>query len=235
MSVGNKLTELTEIKSAEEQSQKRKPNLSEGEHLLRGLELLQEYYSLGLNEPRLKLALRNLEVEAIRDAQGFKPPRKREEALGQLLQVLKNVEKILSKYHYDKSYLIQILLSIQEQYHWLPGSVLVWVSVRLGVPWSYIYHIATFYKAFSLTPRGRHLVQVCLGTACQVRGGPRVLDKVMEVLKIKPGETDPEQKFSLSTVNCLGCCALGPVVQVDKDYYSNPSVEHLRKIVNTYK
>jgi NADH-quinone oxidoreductase subunit E len=110
----------------------------------------------------------------------------------------------------------------------------MWVAERLGVPWTQIYHIATFYKSFSLTPTGRHKVQVCLGTACQVRGGPRLLDKVKDVLRIEPGETDQKQKFSLSTVNCLGCCALGPVVAVDKDYYSNPSVEELKEIVASY-
>jgi NADH-quinone oxidoreductase subunit E len=111
---------------------------------------------------------------------------------------------------------------------------LIWVSEKLGIPWTQIYHIATFYKSFSLIPAGRHKVQVCLGTACQVRGAPRLLDKVKEVLKIEPGETDREQKFSLSTVNCLGCCALGPVVAVDKDYYGNPSTEQLKQIAARY-
>ena len=126
------------------------------------------------------------------------------------------------------------MLDIQEQSHWLPKPALIWVSEKLGVPLTQIYHIGTFYKAFSLVPRGRHLIQVCLGTACQVRGGPRILDKVREVVHINPGETDSEQKFSLMTVNCLGCCALGPVVSVDKDYYSNPSVQRLKQIFASY-
>jgi len=208
---------------------------SKSEILLRGLELVTEYYTLGLNEPPLNLELRNLETETIRHTEALRQIRKKEEAIGQMVQELSNVEKILDNYQSDKNALIQILLDIQEQNHWLPKPALTWVSERLGIPWSQIYHIATFYKAFSLIPRGRHLMQVCLGTACQVRGGPRVLDKVMNVLKIKPGETDQEQKFTLNTVNCLGCCALGPVVAVDKDYYSNPSVEQLKQIVASYK
>ncbi len=209
-------------------------SLSKTEVLLRGLELLGEYYSLGLNEPPLNLELQNLEAEAMRHAEALRQIRKKEEAIAQMVRDLGNVEKILDKYQNDKRALIQILLEIQEQNHWLPRPALIWVSERLGVPWTQIYHVATFYKSFNLIPAGRHKVQVCLGTACQVRGGPRLLDKVKEVLKIEPGETDPEQKFSLSTVNCLGCCALGPVVAVDKDYYGNPSVEELRQIVASY-
>ena len=228
------------IRLSEEQSQvlsrlQQDSSRSKSEILLRGLELMTEYYALGLNEPPLNLELRNLETEAIRHAEALRQIRKKEEAIGQMVQELSNIEKILDKYQSDKNSLIQILLDIQEQNHWLPKPALIWVSERLGVPWSQIYHIATFYKAFSLIPRGRHLMQVCLGTACQVRDGPRLLEKVMDVLKIKPGETDQEQKFTLSTVNCLGCCALGPVVAVDKDYYSNPSVEQLKQIAASYE
>lgn len=237
---GSSKSKYAGVRLSEEQSRvlsqlRQNSNMSKSEILLRGLELLTEYYALGLNEPPLNLELRNLETEAVRHAEALRQIRKKEEAIGQMVQELSNVEKILDKYQNDKNALIQILLDIQAQNHWLPKPALIWVSERLGVPWSQIYHIATFYKAFSLVPRGRHLMQVCLGTACQVRGGRRVLDKVMDVLGIRPGETDQEQKFSLSTVNCLGCCALGPVVAVDRDYYSNPSVKQLKQIVASYK
>jgi NADH-quinone oxidoreductase subunit E len=228
------------IRLSEEQSQvlshlQQNSNLSKSEILLKGLELLSEYYSLGLDEPPLGLELKNLEIEAKRHTEALRQISKKEESIRQVVQELSNIEKIVDKYQSDKKYLIQILLDIQAQNHWLPKSSLMWVSDRLGVPWSQIYHIATFYKAFSLTPRGRHRIQVCLGTACQVRGGPRILEKVVDVLKIKPGETDQEQKFTLNTVNCLGCCALGPVVAIDSDYYSNPSVEQLRQIAASYE
>jgi len=131
----------------------------------------------------------------------------------------------------DKSALIQVLLDIQRENHWLAKDALKKVNQRLGVPLTQIYHIATFYKAFSLVPRGRHSVSVCLGTACHVRGAPRLSDKVIETLKIKPGQTSTDMRFSLDTVNCLGCCALGPVMVVDGEYYSSPSTEELEKIV----
>jgi len=204
---------------------------SKSEILLRGLELLSEYYSLGLDQLPLNLELRNLESEAIRHAEALRQIRKKEEAIGQMVQELGEVDKIIDKYQGRKSALIQILLDIQAQNHWLPKSALMWVAERLGVPWSQIYHIATFYKAFSLIPRGRHTVQVCSGTACQVRGAPRLLEKVVDILKIKPGETDNDQRFTLNTVNCLGCCALGPVMVVDGGYYGNPSTEQIKQTV----
>ena len=204
---------------------------SKSEILLRGLELLSEYYSLGLDQLPLNLELRNLESEAIRHSEALRQIRKKEEAIGEMVQELGSVDKIIDKYQGNKKALIQILLDIQAQNHWLPKSALMWVAERLDVSWSQIYHIATFYKAFSLTPRGRHTVQVCLGTACQVRGAPRLLEKVMDVLNIKPGETDQEQRFTLATVNCLGCCALGPVMVVDGSYYGNPSTEQIKQTV----
>jgi NADH-quinone oxidoreductase subunit E len=205
-------------------------NQSKSAVLLRGLELLGEYYSLGLDQPPLNLELRNLENEAVRHALALRQIRKKGEAIGQTVQELSNVDKIIDSYQGTKSALIQILLDIQAQNHWLPKPALMWVTERLGVTWSQIYHIASFYKAFSLIPQGRHIIQACLGTACQVRGAPRLLDRVMNVLKLRPGETDQEQRFTLSTVNCLGCCALGPVMVVDGQYYSRPSTKEIEQI-----
>jgi len=125
------------------------------------------------------------------------------------------LEGTIDKYHGDASALIQILLEIQAERHWLPKEVLERVSERLHVPFTRVQHIATFYKAFSLVPKGRHEIHVCMGTACHVRGADRVLDSVQDLTGIKPGETDLDMKFSLETVNCLGCCALGPVMEVD--------------------
>ena len=149
----------------------------------------------------------------------------------QMVQELAQIDQAVDRYGGDKSALIQILLDIQRENRWLPRDALMWVSQKLDVPLSQIYHIATFYKAFSLIPRGRHSVAVCLGTACHVRGAPRLLDKVTETLKIKPGDTSRDMRFSLDTVNCLGCCALGPVMVVDGEYHSNPSTEELEKLV----
>jgi NADH-quinone oxidoreductase subunit E len=129
------------------------------------------------------------------------------------------IDKIIDKYEGDASSLIQVLLEIQRENHWLPKEALEKVSKKLNVPLSRIQHIATFYKAFNLVPRGRHEIHVCMGTACHVRGAPRVLDTVQDLTGIRPGETDLDLKFSLETVNCLGCCALGPVIVVDKKYH----------------
>ncbi len=143
------------------------------------------------------------------------------------------IDEIVDIYGGDRSALIQILLDIQREYHWLPKEVLLRLSERLDVPLNRIYHIATFYKAFSLVPRGRHPVQVCTGTACHVRGSPRLLDRVSDTLKVKPGATSNDMRFTLSTVNCLGCCALGPVLVVDGEYHGNPSTADLERIFAT--
>jgi NADH-quinone oxidoreductase subunit E len=128
---------------------------------------------------------------------------------------IENVDRIIEKHGAQASSLIQILLEIQQDNRWLPPEALVRVADRLQVPMSRIRHIATFYKAFSLVPKGRHEVHVCMGTACHVRGAPRILDTLKDLTGILPGETDAELKFSLETVNCLGCCALGPVMVID--------------------
>jgi len=148
-----------------------------------------------------------------------------------MVQELAEIDEIVDKYEGDGSGLIQVLLEVQRENRWLPKDTLKQVSQRLGVPLTQIYHVATFYKAFSLMPRGRHSVSVCLGTACQVRGAPRLLDKVTETLKIKPGETSTDLQFSLDTVNCLGCCALGPVMVVDGEYYSKPTAKEVDQII----
>ena len=129
------------------------------------------------------------------------------------------IDKIIDKYDGKESSVIQVLLEIQRENRWLPGEVLERVSEKLSVPLSRIQQIVTFYKAFSLSPKGRHEIHVCMGTACHVRGAPRVLDTVQDLTGIKPGETSPDLKFSLKTVNCVGCCALGPVVVIDGEYH----------------
>lgn len=128
---------------------------------------------------------------------------------------LERIDQIIDKHHCEPSSLIQIMLDIQAENHWLPPEALERVAERLQVPMARIRHIATFYKAFSLTPKGRHEIHICMGTACHVRGAERVLASVEDLIGIRPGETDLDLKFSLETVNCLGCCALGPVMEID--------------------
>jgi len=114
--------------------------------------------------------------------------------------------------------LISVLEEIQAKYRYLPREAMILVGEGLGLPLSQVYSVATFYNAFSMMPRGRHNVCVCVGTACHVRGAKPVLNRLEELLHVKPGETTPDWNYSLETVNCLGACALGPIVVVDGAY-----------------
>ena len=148
---------------------------------------------------------------------------------------LERIDGIIDKHGDEAGSLIQVLLEIQRELHWLPKEALARVSERLEVPRSRIQHIATFYKAFSLVPKGRHEVHVCMGTACHVRGAGRVLDKVQDLTGIQPGETDLELKFSLETVNCIGCCALGPVIEIDGKTHGKLSPATTADVLERYE
>jgi NADH-quinone oxidoreductase subunit E len=145
------------------------------------------------------------------------------------------IDQIIDKHDGEASSLIQVMLEIQAENNWLPKQALARISDRLEVPLSRIQHIATFYKAFSLVPKGRHQVHVCMGTACHVRGAPRILDTVRDLTGIGPGETDMELKFSLETVNCLGCCALGPVVEIDGKAHGHVSTADAEDVLKGYE
>jgi NADH-quinone oxidoreductase subunit E len=145
------------------------------------------------------------------------------------------VDQIIDEHQGEASSLIQVLLALQAENHWLPRDSLDRISERLEVPLSRIQHIATFYKAFSLVPKGRHQVHVCLGTACHVRGAPRVLNTVEDLTGIKAGETDMDLKFSLETVNCLGCCALGPVMEIDGKTHGKLSSAETADVISSYE
>jgi len=144
------------------------------------------------------------------------------------------IDGIIDKHRSEPSSLIQILLEIQAENHWLPKEALEQVSERLQVPMTQIQHIATFYKAFSLVPKGRHQIHICMGTACHVRGASRVLDTVEGLTGIKPGETDLDLKFSVETVNCLGCCALGPVVEIDGKAHGKMAPAQTADVLKNY-
>ncbi len=148
---------------------------------------------------------------------------------------IEKIDQIIEKHDKKASNLLQILLEIQGENNWLPAKALGRVAEKLDIPLTRIQHIATFYKAFSLVPKGRHKVHVCVGTACHVRGATRILDTVEEATGIKPGETDLELKFSVETVNCLGCCALGPVMEVDGKVHGKMSPVKTAKALNTYE
>jgi NADH-quinone oxidoreductase subunit E len=144
------------------------------------------------------------------------------------------IDRIVDEHDGDPGSLIQILLAIQSEFHWLPPAALEQVGEKLQVPMVRIQHIATFYKAFSLVPKGRHRVHICMGTACHVRGATRILDTLQDVTGIEPGETDLEFKFSLETVNCLGCCALGPVLEVDGKAHGKVTTGKTAELLEQY-
>lgn len=144
------------------------------------------------------------------------------------------VQAIIEKHQSLKKNLIAILLDIQAAHGYLPPDALRAVAARLSMPLIDVIAVATFYRAFSLTPRGKHTCLTCVGTACHVRGGPKILDELERRLEIKAGETTPDRQFTLETVACLGCCAIGPVVVVDGKYHGQTTVRKVNTILKKY-
>lgn len=135
------------------------------------------------------------------------------------------IYEIINKEARNGGSLISALEEIQTRYRYLPREALILASERLGVPLSQAYAVATFYNAFSLTPKGKHCFQVCMGTACHVRGSPQVLNHIETKLGLNAGETSHDHMFSLETVNCLGACALGPIIVLDGEYSGQMSAQ----------
>ncbi|MBU7044160.1 MAG: NADH-quinone oxidoreductase subunit NuoE [Theionarchaea archaeon] len=145
------------------------------------------------------------------------------------------VESVMDKWNNDKSNLISILLDVQDEYNYLPQEALTMISETLNVPLINVYSVATFYKVFSLEPRGKHIINICVGTACHVRGGRRLVERVEKSLRIQVGETTPDMQFTLETVRCLGACALGPVVVLDGEYHGHMSTKKMDALLHEYK
>lgn len=144
------------------------------------------------------------------------------------------VDKILEKYEREAGGLIPILQEVQGTYGYLPEEILTYVSERSKVPLSKIYGIVTFYAQFSLVPRGRNTIKICLGTACHVKGAKRVLAKLEEALGIKVGGTSSDSKFTLEIVRCLGTCFLAPVMMINRDYFGKLTPDKVGKILEQY-
>lgn len=145
-----------------------------------------------------------------------------------------DVFNIMERYDYDASQLISMLHDTQAKFNYLPKEALELLGERLKVPLPEVYRIATFYKAFSLTPKGKYHVKVCLGTACHVRGSQRILDQVELRLGIKNNETRKDGIFSLESVNCLGCCAIGPVIMMNEEFIGNVKTSQVERILKKY-
>ena len=144
------------------------------------------------------------------------------------------VEKILSKYEQDKSNLIQILNEVQETYGYIPRTAQLAISEYLGLTMAEIYGVITFYSRFSLKPKGKYNVSVCLGTACFVKGSEKILDKLKSKLGIDVGQTTKDGKFSIEATRCIGACGLAPVFTVNDEVYGNATPELLDKIIDEY-
>jgi NADH-quinone oxidoreductase subunit E len=143
------------------------------------------------------------------------------------------INEIINQVAVGDGSLIAALEEIQGRFHYLPPEALILASERLGVPLSQAYAVATFYHAFSLKPKGKHCMHVCMGTACHVRGSPQVLDRLETKLKIKAGETTRDHMFTLETVNCLGACALGPIVVTDNEYSGQMTIQKADQLLKT--
>jgi NADH-quinone oxidoreductase subunit E len=145
------------------------------------------------------------------------------------------LDGILDLHRRDPANIIAILQDIQDHANWLPPEDLRYVCAELGIPLSKMMGLATFYKAFSLQPRGKHIVSVCLGTACHVRGAERIVGAVERELGIKGGETDQDLQWTLETVGCLGACALGPIVVVDGEYHGQMTSAKATRLLKRVK
>jgi NADH:ubiquinone oxidoreductase subunit E len=147
----------------------------------------------------------------------------------------RKLDKIVDAYGCHRDSLISILQDVQSEYSYLPEDMLRQVAKRLELPLIQVYGVATFFKAFSLEPRGRHTVSVCLGTACHVRGAQTVLGEVKRQLSVEPGDTTKDMQFTLETVNCLGACAIGPIVVVDDNYQGQMRPGRVKSVLKQYQ
>jgi NADH-quinone oxidoreductase subunit E len=147
---------------------------------------------------------------------------------------MSKTDAIIEQYRGQERLLTSLLQDVQAEYNYLPQEALERVAQKLDLPRIQVYQVAKFYKAFSLEPRGEHLITVCLGTACHVRGAVSILDQLKRSLDIEPGQTTKDRQFTLETVNCVGCCALGPVMVVDGKYHGKMAASSVERVLKQY-
>jgi NADH-quinone oxidoreductase subunit E len=148
-------------------------------------------------------------------------------------QTATSMDDIMERYPEKPEYLIFYLQDIQSEFGYISQESMQEVCDRINVPLTQAYAVATFYQSFRLDPGGEHEIRVCLGTACHLKGGQRIVDELERKIGVKPGETTPDFKYTLSTVNCVGACALAPVVVVDEEYQPNTTAKKLEKFLTT--
>ena len=150
-------------------------------------------------------------------------------------EAVKLIESICDRYRNEPTPLMLVLSDIQKEYGYIPLEVQEIVSKKLGIPTSDIYGVVTFYSFFSLTPKGKYVIGVCLGTACYVKGGQNVIDKFASLLKIKPGETTEDGLFTLDALRCIGAGGIAPAVTINGKVYSKVTVDEVAKIIDSYR
>ena len=148
---------------------------------------------------------------------------------------VKVVERIIKKWKNDRKYVIEMLQDVQDEFRYIPKEALEVINRYTQAPITDMWHIATFYKAFSLEPRGKYEIQVCLGTACYVKGSERLMERLSENLEIKENETTPDMLFTLKSVRCIGCCGLAPAIMIGDEVYGKLSTKDIPKIIEKYK
>ncbi len=145
------------------------------------------------------------------------------------------LDQIIENNNADETALLAILQDIQGVFNYLPRDAMEYVARKMEVPFSRLAALATFFSSFSLEERGKHIVTICMGTACHVRGAPRVLEEIERELDIKNGDTTPDKNFTVETVNCVGACALGPLVIVNEDYHGNIATSGVKGMIDQYR
>lgn len=145
------------------------------------------------------------------------------------------VDELIGRRGTGREVLLEILQEVQTRFNYLPEAALRRIGSRLAVPFAEVYGTASFYKAFSLEPRGRHIIQVCLGTACHVRGADRIVAELEKLLGIRRSETTADMEFTLETLNCLGACALGPIMRIDQEYHGNMTVRKVAECLSSFR
>jgi NADH:ubiquinone oxidoreductase subunit E len=154
---------------------------------------------------------------------------------GEEIDYLELDQIIEKEFDGEKENLIMILQAIQRRYNYLPKATLLYASEKLDIPYSKIYEVGTFYSTFSLEPRGRNIVSICLGTACHVRGGERVREQIEKALEIKDGETTEDKRYTLESVRCIGCCSLGPVIKINEDMHGRIKPDQIDTVLHQYE
>ena len=152
-----------------------------------------------------------------------------------MIEVVSDVKEILNRYEKSSESLISVLQEIQERYHYLPEESLRYVSEQLKVPLTQVFAVATFYNAFSLKPKGKYVIQVCMGTACHIKGAPVLLEELKNILNVEEHEVTKDGLFSVETVRCLGCCSLAPVISISGRVYGNLKPENIEGIIKSLK